>query len=232
VAAAMVVGICATGIWKWQNASSKIPVTANHQQEQQPTNALIIREPVDSSHQVIQNVQDIAAQQENDQPVQKEQQKNFIKKEKNSRLEVAAVKKKAGADSMKVAVNINKQQPAKVEQQPAQDVMAMNKIEPPSPLDKIADGHIKSQQQNDVAALQNSMHDEQTENNYAVYPVAYKEINTNDEDRSLRIGVFDLNKDKVKNLFKKAGRMFGNKKNNPDREGKLQVAGFEIETNQ
>ena len=39
--------------------------------------------------------------------------------------------------------------------------------------------------------------------------VAYKEINTNDEDNSLHVGAFDLNKNKVKNLFKKAKRLLG-----------------------
>jgi hypothetical protein len=79
--------------------------------------------------------------------------------------------------------------------------------------------------------LQASASNDQTIGDYKVYPVAYKEINTNDEDRSLRVGMLDLNKDKVKTLFKKAGRFFGNKSNNlASDDGKLQVANFEIET--
>jgi hypothetical protein len=66
---------------------------------------------------------------------------------------------------------------------------------------------------------------------YKIYPVAYKEINTNDDDNSLHVGVFDLNKTKVKTLFKKAGRVFNNRPNDlANEDGKLQVANFEIET--
>ncbi len=68
-------------------------------------------------------------------------------------------------------------------------------------------------------------------NGYKTYPVAYKEINTNDDDNSLHVGVFDLNKNKVKNLFKKAGRVFNNRTNDfANEDGKLQVADFEIKT--
>ena len=69
-------------------------------------------------------------------------------------------------------------------------------------------------------------------NGYQIYSVAYKEINTNDDDNSLHVGVFDLNKNKVKNLFKKAGRVFNNNRTNDyaNEDGKLQVANFEIET--
>ena len=78
--------------------------------------------------------------------------------------------------------------------------------------------------------------DENTENNnngYKVYPVAYKEINTNDDDNSLHVGAFDLNKNKVKNLFKKAKRLLNNKQDNlANDDGKLQVANFEIQTKQ
>jgi len=49
----------------------------------------------------------------------------------------------------------------------------------------------------------------------------------------LHVGMLDLNKTKVKNLFKKAGRLFGNKQDNlADDDGKLQVANFEIQTKQ
>ena len=66
---------------------------------------------------------------------------------------------------------------------------------------------------------------------YKIYPVTYKEINTNDDDNSLHVGVFDLNKTKVKTLFKKAGRVFNNRSNDlANEDGKLQVANFEIET--
>ncbi len=73
---------------------------------------------------------------------------------------------------------------------------------------------------------------ESNNTNYKIYDVAYKEINTNDDENSLHVGAFDLNKNKVKNLFKKAGRLFGNKAiDNATEDGKLQVANFEIQTN-
>ena len=102
--------------------------------------------------------------------------------------------------------------------------------EPPVELHDIA---VVPQQigekQNDVAALQ--VQETESGNNYTIYPVAYKELNTNDDDRSLHVGMFDLNKTKVKTLFKKAGRMFGNRSNDfANEDGKLQVANFEIET--
>lgn len=41
--------------------------------------------------------------------------------------------------------------------------------------------------------------------------VPYKVIDTNDDDRSMYVGSLELNKDKVKGFFKKAGRLFGSK---------------------
>ena len=67
---------------------------------------------------------------------------------------------------------------------------------------------------------------------FNVYPVAYKEINTDDEDQSVHVAMLDLNKNKVKSFLKKAGRLFNNKSNDlANEDGKLQVANFEIETN-
>ncbi len=39
--------------------------------------------------------------------------------------------------------------------------------------------------------------------------IAYKEIDTNDDDRSMYVGSLELNKDKVRGFFKRAGRIFG-----------------------
>ncbi|MBS1746210.1 MAG: hypothetical protein JST21_08590 [Bacteroidetes bacterium] len=224
MAAAIVTGICATGIWLWKNSSITIPVTANHQTLQQPDNTTKTTAPADSLHQTIAEEKHVLAQQEKQNEVKTEQQKIFIKIEKQ----------KKDINQTTIVNNTNRPETIKVQQQPEQEVVTLNQKEPPSPLDKIADGHLVTQQnKNNVASLQTSLKNVQTDNNsYTVYPVAYKEINTNDEDRSLRIAMFDLNKNKVKGFFKKAGRMFGNKKNITDRDGKLQVAGFEIETNQ
>jgi hypothetical protein len=43
----------------------------------------------------------------------------------------------------------------------------------------------------------------------AAQAIAYKEIDTNDDDRSMYVGSLELNKDKVKGFFKRAGRLFG-----------------------
>jgi hypothetical protein len=42
-----------------------------------------------------------------------------------------------------------------------------------------------------------------------VTTVAYKELDTNDDDRSMYVGALELNKDKIKGFFKRAGRLFG-----------------------
>ncbi len=68
-------------------------------------------------------------------------------------------------------------------------------------------------------------------NGYKIYNVAYKEIDPNSDDNSLHVGAFDLNKNKVKTLLKKAGRLFSNKQNKTgDNNGKLQIANFQINT--
>lgn len=234
VAAAIAIGIFATGAWLLQNHSTTKTVIANQQPvQQQQDNNLIATTPVDNSHQTIAKEIPVITHKEKNKD-DKKQQLIFIKNEEKKNEEIADVKKKNEAAQKTIAINNIKQEPIKVQQQTSKDEVAVITKEPPSPLDKIADGHLVNQQHDDVASLQSSLKNTQTENDnsYAVYPAAYKVINTDDEDRSLRIGIFDLNKTKVKNLFKRAGRMFGNKKNNTDRDGKLQVAGFEIETNQ
>lgn len=62
-----------------------------------------------------------------------------------------------------------------------------------------------------------------------VQPAVYKELVTDDEDNnSLYIGNLELNKDKVKGLLKKAGRIFARPKNNE--EANVAVASFPIGT--
>lgn len=70
-------------------------------------------------------------------------------------------------------------------------------------------------------------------NTYAT-PVALKEIDAEKDinNRSLYVGAFNLNKDKVKGIFKKAKNLFTEKaREQADEDGKLQVAGFSINTN-
>jgi anti-sigma factor RsiW len=61
----------------------------------------------------------------------------------------------------------------------------------------------------------------------------YKELDTDEDDsRTLYVGSMQINKDKVKGVFKKATRLFGGKAKDltDDEDGKLQVANFEIDT--
>jgi cytoskeletal protein RodZ len=71
--------------------------------------------------------------------------------------------------------------------------------------------------------------------NNLVQPAVYKELNTNEDDNlqsTLYIGNMGLNKNKVRGIMKKVGGLFaGKSKNSPDEKGKVQVAGFELNTN-
>jgi len=71
--------------------------------------------------------------------------------------------------------------------------------------------------------------------NNLVQPAVYKELNTNEDDNlqsTLYIGNMGLNKNKVRGIVKKVGGLFaGKSKNSSDEKGKLQVAGFELNTN-
>ena len=59
----------------------------------------------------------------------------------------------------------------------------------------------------------------------------YKEvINTDEEDKSVYIGNLQINKNKIKSLFKKASGIFGKKREKDPTEKSVQVAGFEIRT--
>ncbi len=59
----------------------------------------------------------------------------------------------------------------------------------------------------------------------------YKEvINTDEEDKSVYIGNLQINKNKIKSLFKKASGIFGKRREKDPTEKSVQVAGFEIRT--
>ena len=58
---------------------------------------------------------------------------------------------------------------------------------------------------------------------------AYTEIDThNDDDKTLYIGSIQINKNKLKGLFKKASGIFGKKETKEPNDKSVQVAGFEI----
>ncbi len=78
--------------------------------------------------------------------------------------------------------------------------------------------------------------DNEEENNgkpaYKIITAGYKEINTSEEDQSLYIAGLNLNKNKVKGLFKKAENFLNNKSREYIKgDGKLQVANLEFEDN-
>lgn len=59
----------------------------------------------------------------------------------------------------------------------------------------------------------------------------YREIdNQEDEENSFYIGSAEINKNKLKGLFKKAASLFDKKSNNNDEERSLRIAGFEIKS--
>ncbi|MCW3106551.1 MAG: hypothetical protein JWQ09_1057 [Segetibacter sp.] len=62
--------------------------------------------------------------------------------------------------------------------------------------------------------------------------VVYREINNeeDDEEKSFYIGSAEINKNKLKGLFKKAASLFEKKNNNNDGERTLKIAGFEIKS--
>ncbi len=66
----------------------------------------------------------------------------------------------------------------------------------------------------------------------AALPLVYKELDTQQDEKSLYVGALNLNKDKVKGLFKKVGQIFGDKTRSisDNESGKLQVANLEFDT--
>jgi hypothetical protein len=221
-AAAILIGVCAVGWWLMQKPAAIITVADKHTTQQPKQNTDVVK-PVDSIQQQIKQPEQIVAQH----------QSTSAKKEKNTIAETAVAKKKKENTINNIVDKNKNEEPVIVMQHPkvTHNEIEKNEKEPPVQTHDIAVAPEKiKQQQNDVASLQTTT-DNKQQNDYKVYPVAYKELNTNDDDNSLHVGMLDLNKTRVKNLFKKAGRMFGNKSNNlANEDGKLQVANIEIET--
>jgi hypothetical protein len=72
---------------------------------------------------------------------------------------------------------------------------------------------------------------ENTQPAATVLPASYKEIDTeeNDEENTFYLGSAEINKNKLKGLFRKATSLLG-KRNNDDGERTLKIAGFEIKS--
>ncbi len=226
-AAAIFIGLCAVGLWMMEKQNNSTTEIAIDKPSQKAPEKL---QPLQNNKVEIATATDSVGRQ-TQQPTVAEQS-NPVKESKAS-AETAIVKKRANARVQNAETGIAKNESA--EPVIKHDVIAYNNIvkqqkEPPAEANDIVAELPDSfdQKQNDVALLQTPMNND-AQQNYKTYNVAYKEINTDDEDHSLLIGSLDLNKDKVKNLFKKAGRMFG-KSNSANEDGKLQVANFEIDT--
>jgi len=229
-AAAIFAGFCITGWFLMQKPAPGNMVADNNTTEQQPENKTIETTPVDSvKHQPEQ----IIPQQPVHQQLQHEYTTVKTDNKKMARTPVSTIKKENATLAI-TSHNEKKEVPLVVVQQRSEIVHNnIQDLKEPSVVikDMAIEPLINEKQNNDITSLQASATDKQIANNYSVYTVAYKEINTDDDDRSLHVGMFDLNKDKVKGLFKKAGRMLGNK--SPDlanEDGKLQIANFEIDT--
>ncbi|HEX5153161.1 MAG TPA: hypothetical protein VFW07_17040 [Parafilimonas sp.] len=224
-AAAIFIGVCTVGVLLMQQATDiTVQVAVNRPVKDQPQSHDATVKPADTAQQQIQQPQQIIAEQ----PLPKKENKNAIAVVKKNGQNVIKkpLQRDAGSKPQQVAIE------RPVIAHDNNNIVNPQK-EPPVELHGIASiPEQNSEKQNDVAALQAQQTEpDKTTSDYTVYPVAYKEINTSDDDRSLHVGMFDLNKTKVKTLFKKAGRMLGGKSNDfANEDGKLQVANFEIET--
>jgi hypothetical protein len=208
-AAAIFIGVCAVGFWMMQKSSSPIIVVVNPSTQNDTKQNTAITKPVDRSKQSIQSAEkDIAQQKE-----ETISHQSLPKKENKKVVVTASVQKKEQAKP-DVAETKNNEQRINEQSVIAHNNIAEQRKEPPSTLHDVKQEPEHNEQQNEVASIQTMPGNKQEETGYNVYPVAYKELNTSDEDRSLRVGMFDLNKEKVKTFFKKAGRMFSNKSNN------------------
>lgn len=225
-AAAVFIGVCAIGLWLMQRSDNGMTdIAVNPPSQSKPTNT------------VPQTIGADTVKQAPQQPVDIVQQPAQVKKEEKTPVISTASKKKDNNVVAQKTIDIVPEN-AEKELVVKRPVITHNNIakvqkEPPVDISKVTADvpDDLSSTQIDVAALQSPEINTAEENNNKVYTVAYKEINTNDDDRSLHVGMLDLNKDKVRTLFKKAGRMFGSKPNDPTgRDGKLQVANFEIDT--
>ncbi|SFP71790.1 anti-sigma factor family protein [Parafilimonas terrae] len=231
-AAAVFIGLCGVGVWMMRPENNvQQPVAINKPAPiKQPTQNTLAEKPVttDSIKEQVKQEPVVAEKTVTEKPEQKAIASTPVIKKK----------KDVTATTRPVENNIQQQQDEVAYEPPIVKRNNSNNIaqqlkEPPAEKHDVASNPAQTgnHQQNDVAALQApAKEDNELQNGYKVYNVAYKEINTNDEDRSLRIGMLDLNKDKVKGFFKKAGRLFSKSNNNENEDGKLQVANFEIDT--
>ncbi|MBV9962483.1 MAG: hypothetical protein JO072_09570 [Parafilimonas sp.] len=222
-AAAVFIGVCAVGFWLMEKHSAAVTVAVNPSVKSQSQQNVAVTKPVDSIQPSIKQPERIVAQQ---------QTLLRVKKEKKNVVSISDHKTEIATGNNKVDGNKIIEEPIiAIQHAPIQhNDIAKDQKEPPVVTTTIGVAQKQiGQTQNEVAALPQNQTQQQTQSN--VYPVAYKELNTSDDDNSLHVGMLDLNKTKVKTFFKKAGRIFGNKSNDlANEDGKLQVVNFEIDT--
>jgi hypothetical protein len=75
----------------------------------------------------------------------------------------------------------------------------------------------------------NASNNNETETSYA-QPAVYKEVDEDDDERSILIGSVELNRNKLRGLIKKATTLFDKKARTNDTERTIKIASFEIKT--
>jgi hypothetical protein len=233
-AAAIFIGVCAIGWWLWQKPERSVTVAIQHPTEIKPQQK--ITSPIDTTQQQIINKKETVAEQKVPSTQKKNAEEKIIAKKRNAVPAKTKQDDVAEQHQSTKKENINGNKPSE-----QNSIVKQNR----QPVVENNDVAIQNNSSSQPLAVQDNPEEinsepaqadenEETNNNgYKVHPVAYKELNTADDDNSVHIGAFDLNKKKVKNLFKKAGRLFNNKQNDlANDDGKLQVANFEIQTKQ
>ncbi len=237
-AAAIFIGVCAVGVWLMQKPASVNTVAETHPQQLHQTKIneqakasnhtktiTPVTKPVDTIKQLQQPEQTETVTQQSS-PIK--QTKIIDKKAVIKKNDVALPEDKE-AD---VANRILNQQDKEYKTIYDNNIVKQDQ-EPVTDDDKdVAIETLPSGKKIITTSPQNNLSSTADENNngYKIYNVAYKEINPNNDDNSLHVGAFDLNKNKVKTLLKKAGRLFSSKQNNSTDNDKLQIANFKINT--
>ena len=117
----------------------------------------------------------------------------------------------------------------KVAEAPAPDRKKFEETIASARIEKLAVPNVMKEGQADAKFASKTPADQSS--SIAAHTV-YKEINTeeDDEEKSLYIGSAQINKNKLKGLFKKATSFLGVRNNNNDGERTLKIAGFEIKS--
>ena len=118
--------------------------------------------------------------------------------------------------------------PANEVNEPAIDKLAYNK---PTQADIEEIGRPVENTNSETSLLSQASNNTDEKNASLIQPAVYKEANYNDddEDKSFYIGSVEINKNKLRGLFKKASNLF-DKKAKTSEDKTLQIASFEIKT--